>query len=534
MNEENINNQGDQAPEQSVDQSLEQSVNQAPEQPVDQVPEQSVDQSLEQPTKKKTHMWIVPVAIIAAIAVIAIGIFNTKKAQNLPDMIYEAIENTFKPDQFMKDIDNVCKITRDQSATCDIDGTVGLLGYSADFDITIADDIENKLAYIGGNIKYDDIDTDINLYMDDSNIIFTNSILDKAIAYNYTKDINEYTGYLFEDIDKEDLQEVNDSIKEIYDAIFDTKNHTQFIKDVENVIVDDFKDNKFTKIKDKKEFMIDGKKVSCDGYTVRLSGDDINNVLTDIEEVYNKYFPAYTDAIGNISGNWNDSIFGDEYRSQISEIGDIDVRFYIYKKQLASIELEDNIDSYEFIFGGGDMPWHNLQIVHNDENILELKESISNDETILTLTTENDGEIASLTYNPSSKAYSIDLMSIISITGDISYDDNTGSITLKTTGCNLSMTVGKGADIDKPTEDMLDLATATESDIDELQEKYLKLIGMEDLYGSDITTGDDDIQSYDDYEITEEDIELAKQYLKEAGYSDEDIEGFINEYITMQ
>ena len=57
---------------------------------------------------------------------------------------------------------------------------------------------------------------------------------------------------------------------------------------------------------------------------------------------------------------------------------------------------------------------------------------------------------------------------------------------------------------------------------------------MEDLYGSDITTGDDDIQSYDDYEITEEDIELAKQYLKEAGYSDEDIEGFINEYITMQ
>ncbi len=98
------------------------------------------------------------------------------------------------------------------------------------------------------------------------------------------------------------------------------------------------------------QFEVDGNIRKCKGYAILVTREDMNR----FREIYQEYVEtAMTDrlhALGMSAEEYTEQIFAD-----IQDMEDATIRFYVYQKELACVELEAAGDIYQVIF-----PWWGL------------------------------------------------------------------------------------------------------------------------------------------------------------------------------
>ena len=100
-----------------------------------------------------------------------------------------------------------------------------------------------------------------------------------------------------------------------------------------------------------------------------------------------------------------DFIDEEQIFADIQDMEDATIRFYVYQKELACVELEAAGDIYQVIFHGGDYRTQNMEILVNGAVVCTIEGTLAGDEESITV--DLSGNHVEVTYNRSTEAYDI-------------------------------------------------------------------------------------------------------------------------------
>ena len=206
--------------------------------------------------------------------------------------------------------------------------------------------------------------------------------------------------------------------------------------------------------------------------------------LDDAEEIYQEYVEtAMTDrlhALGMSAEEYTEQIFAD-----IQDIEDATIRFYVYQKELACVELEAAGDIYQVIFHGGDYRTQNMEILVNGAVVCTIEGTFAGDEESITV--DLSGNHVEVTYNRSTEAYDIkseNTYEKIEMNGSLSVGSKEIRLTVDqfalegeadyTLSGDIAVT--KGAVIDTMKGEAFDIGNASEAEYDELFDDLNQLL----------------------------------------------------------
>lgn len=320
---------------------------------------------------KKSNIGIIIAIIAAAVVLVAGGVVaavlmlgGSPKAK-----VATAINNTFsnmaKGDNLLLTALDVSEITDSEELVADVS-----LEYSDYWgDKTEADVTVNKTKdaiQLDGEITSPDlmgIPIDAVFLFDDKYIKASSSLLDYVFLYDYTSDAN---GYAVDMLGVE-MEDVNESVKAVYDAAFSEKSSKEISLELIADIKEVYDDLEIEKI-DKEEFEINGKDVKCPGYEMKLDENDIENI---IDAYFKFYEDNYGDSLDKLLEASGEDTLEELKEDMLDDIGDVDmeIRFYIYKNQLAAIQVEVDNEEVSIEFQGGDYRAQNILIKADDEKL---------------------------------------------------------------------------------------------------------------------------------------------------------------------
>ncbi len=331
-----------------------------------------------QPPEKKRGK-LAKIVIIAATAVVLIivavflliksGVFLSNQGK-----VAKAITNTLKSGRLAKSFDGI-PVLKNEKYTATFD----FVADQTSINITAKNTKKKQAASFTMDMGASKIGMDA--IADGSGFSLDIPFLDILFVYDNKKEKSAYFQSLLDEagIDIDELLESADS------------KDTAIDKELLEVIEKEEKNIEFVEI-DKKEFEVNGKKVSCDGYSVTIKKETIQNIY----EAVNK---SYQQELG--MDDYQDEFMDPAYGLDGIE-SDVIMDFYIYDNNIAAVvtNVVDN-DVFTLELKGGEYPTQNMMFSSSNEGVLfevkgettgskEITELIVDSETALKLDYDND------------------------------------------------------------------------------------------------------------------------------------------------
>lgn len=425
-------------------------------------------QMMPQPTKKKSKIGFVIGGIVAAVVLIAIvlvAVVKTGVFLSPNDKVLLAVTNTFKDQtMLMEDLD-ISDIVSSGKYTVGINGSYEGSALDCSYMVT------PKSQQIKGSFSTSGIPTvDLDVVVADGKVQAYTSLIDKYLfEYNYE---GTNTGYLMQQIPSDQLQMLNDSLKEMENAgdIDDSK-----AADLAKVLLSDYRSNvKFEKV-DEKDIVIDEKNRSCKGYMALINKEILRKFVDDIKA-------EVEENNSNVTTNF------DELYTSIEEMPDMYVTVYIYKNKLAGVTMKPTTEDsdIEILFHGGTTRWQNIELLSDGVSLAQIVGTTSGKSETFELK-GNGVTAATIKYDRATGLFSLDANGTY-LSGTISRSGKELSVSLDYfQGLSGTVSFKKGATIEKPTaEKTFDVGNATES---ECQSLLIEIAGSGSalgdlLYGS--------------------------------------------------
>ena len=436
------------------------------QQPYQQQPYQP--QMMPQPPKKKSKIGFVIGGIVAAVVLIAIVLVAVVKAGvflSPNDKVLLAVTNTFKDQtMLMEDLDI-------SDIVCSGKYTVGINGSYEGSALDCSYMVTPKSQQIKGSFSTSGIPTvDLDVVVADGKVQAYTSLIDKYLfEYNYE---GTNTGYLMQQIPSDQLQMLNDSLKEMENAgnLDDSK-----AADLAKVLLSDYRSNvKFEKVAEK-DIMIDEKTRSCKGYIALIDRQILRRFVDDMKA-------EVEENNSNVTTNF------DELYEAIEEMPDMYVTVYIYKNKLAGINMKPTTEDsdMEILFHGGTTRWQNIELLSDGVSLAQIVGTTSGKSETFELK-GNGVTVATITYERTTGLFTINADGTY-LSGTINRTGKELSVSLDYfQGLSGTVSFKKGATIEKPTaEKTFDVGNATES---ECQSILMEIAGSGSalgdlLYGS--------------------------------------------------
>ena len=447
-------------------------------QPIHTAQPQSQSQPQFQPqsqprAQKKSHKTAIIVSIIVG-AVVLLGILAFVLAavlfSNPRATVERACAKTFSEGGYLYDaLKDIHGFGEEYTVTSNIQVTMHREYFDSSIAFYAQLGVEGKDKQLAGTIEYSNSfmpipEIEYKMQIDEQEARFQIPTIDNHVfTYNYTE---EKHGYLTEVGSAEQLQRIDDVLKMIYssESPEDIKNTELGVK-----LTDFYRSLKVEK-SDAGQFEVDGNIRKCKGYAIQITQEDMNR----FREIYQEYIETtmadQLHALGMSAEEYTEQIFAD-----IQDMEDATLRFYVYQKELACMELEAAGDIYQVIFHGGDYRTQNIEVIANDVTVCSIEGELAGDEE--TITMDFSGDRAEVTYNRSTGSYDFKVENAFEMNGTLSL----GSKEMKLVVDQLApegdysdyilsgdIVVTKGAVIDTMKGEIFDIGNAGEAEYDEL------------------------------------------------------------------
>ena len=130
----------------------------------------------------------------------------------------------------------------------------------------------------------------------------------------------------------------------------------------------------------KASYTIDGKSRNCAGYKATITEDMVKDWLDKYEDALSDYADSLKE-IGKATGEDIDlgDMF-DEMENAVDDMDDVDLTVYLYKKQLAAVNLDGKNMEITAEFNGGNYPAENMNVeIDIDGDKMEIEKTGSRD-----------------------------------------------------------------------------------------------------------------------------------------------------------
>ncbi|MBE5854305.1 MAG: hypothetical protein E7297_02975 [Lachnospiraceae bacterium] len=432
----------------------------------------------------KNKAFIGVVATVAAVAVVA-GVAHAAFGGGTNGKILKAGANTLKAEAGLKDLGQAAFLAKGDY-NIKVEGEVEDMSINADFNRNRG----KKLMSLDSEVEYEGVSTKLQMFMDDKIIQVAIPLLtDDVMSYNY---VDEKDGYVVDMVEEEGL-EIED-IDKLFASInqdFDEK-QAKLTADVTKVTDEHFKKLKFKKVK-AEQFEVNGKKQKCTGYTTVLDEDTLTDWLEDYKDAFVSYYSDLGEEVAffeDYADSYEDSF--DEVIDSIEDMDDLDLTFFLYKKQYAAIRLANDDDTtLEVDFKGGEYPMQNLLVSWDsdaEDGEFEIVTEVKKDQVTKEFEL-NGNEVASLEYNKKSGEYEFQYKgdydeiklegTYLSKSDSITFSINKFKAGSESLDMDLTVTISKGSKImDKlaDEDDAFDVGNADEEDWEDLTKEFYEAI----------------------------------------------------------
>lgn len=441
--------------------------------------QQGYEQMPPQPEKKKIPPVAIAGIVLAVVLVIAMGIsiavyaglFGSKAGK-----VANAFVNTFsEQSEVFSGLGNT-EIFKDKQYTASIEMEMEDVLMEMECRIDGLDkQFEGTLGYSIINIDF------IGALTEDEFLLSVPFLSDQVFCYNY-REIGD--GYLLEDMDRDEIEKLNNEIAAIYDPqnMNDFFDYNEWMDDY----AEELKNLDFENAEDT-DFEIDGQDVTCKGYQTRINSEDMVSAVDELEEEFNEQNGEIYELIGTLEGTDNpyEALF-DEVRSMFDEFSDFDLRFYIYDKKLAAIVAENDAgEQVRILFEGGERRSQNIVVEYEDEyetaELFAIRGETSGTEETISLVV--DEESLSFTYDSESGDYEVvvdDGYGESTITGVITCEPASFIMTIdefaeygEDIGMEGRISVTRGAQMKEIEGERFDIGNADEDSFNSLMEEIM-------------------------------------------------------------
>ena len=465
------------------------------------------------------------VAVIAAIACLVIFVVLPMFGKPITK-IEKALVNTFsnldKGDNLLITALSPKGLEKTDTFTMSFEGEVEDFG-SANIDIIKTKDAFQLNAGADLSEMLDVPYIDAQFLYDKDSISVASSLLNNQYIYYYTEEPDEdsFLAELFDEMEDEglDADTVNGILKDYYDTLMDFESLNKTNEELIEECKEHLRELEVEKT-DSAEFEINGKEVKCAGYTVTITEKDLKKLLDSytksMKSTFEKSMGSLLEAADMDIEDVMDEAFGEAYDA-IEDMEDIDIDFFIYKNQIAAIEMDVDGEKISIQFQGGDYRAQNilikaagskLEITGEKDGNVE-KASVKVDkETYFSYKFDSKKGDLSVTASDGYDDYEIEGINIKSKDDELVVSFN--EIDLEGVVFDGSFTVKKAAKLKDMSGDEFSLNEATEDDLMETledeQEALEEIEGLGDLFGSSSYDYDDyDDYDWDDYDWEEDD-----------------------------
>ena len=412
----------------------------------------------------QSHKTAIIVSIIVGVVVL-LGIFTFALAvvlfSNPRTTVERACAKTFSEGGYLYDaLKDVRGIGKEYTVTSNIQ--IDMQSEYSDGSIAFYTQmgVEGKDKQLAGTIEYNNSfmtipEIEYKMQIDEQEARFQIPTIDNHVfTYNY---MEEKHGYLTEVGSAEQLQRIDDVLKIIYSS-----ESPEDIKNTElGVKLTNFYRSLKVERSDAGQFEVDGNIRKCKGYAILVTQEDMNR----FREIYQEY---------------TEQIFAD-----IQNMETATIRFYVYQKKLACVELEFEGNIYQVVFHGGDYRIQNVEMIVNDVTVCSIEGELAGDEESISMDFEE--ERAAMTYNRSTGAYDIkseNAYEKIEMNGILSIGNKEIRLTVDQFALDgesdytLSgdIAVTRGAVIDTMKGETFDIGSASEEQYNELFDDLNKML----------------------------------------------------------
>lgn len=430
---------------------------------------------------------IIPIAIVAGLAVLAgiIYFIFTNVLLSSRDKVALAVVKTLKEDTIGGAAYDAYELLADSDAlTVETEGKVKVDGVNVKVSGSVAQDASEGKAGADLLLNISGIsEQTIGAYYDGSKIqLSAPDLIDYVFEYNYSGKNNGYLAELFEDETDVSIDDLNKCLV-IFNDLY--KKSPKYKKAVQDAVKKSYKQIDVKKIKADK-YEVDGKDRKCQGYQVKVEGDDFeflaNEMKDALKDTYGKSLDELADILSDITGEDidTDEIFEELDDLDFDDIDDFEFEVYIYKGKLAAIEQDDLDLSIEFL--GGDTRTANMKI-SVDGATVKRKAEVKSGVEEGSLTTDFGGKIKyEYEYNTKTGEFSINPPGGNKINGTILVKSGK-SITFRYDGeidwndVDLTCTLKKGASIKELKGKKFDVGNADEDDLEDLVDEVEDIVG---------------------------------------------------------
>lgn len=308
---------------------------------------------MQEPKKKKKLVPLIiaisvllVVAVVAVVGVVASGLLSSDK-----NKVIAAVANTFEEPEIWKALNFNHIVTAD---TYTIELGANIEGVTFDLDYLQT----RERQALNGSIRAEDTDEEMDFYsvLNNDQLMAKLPFLDdeKLFVYHYRQ---ENQGYLMDYLEESGLsqQMLNSYLIYMHEGSKAQGGDVDY-KELAESILDTYKELEFEKL-DKRSFDIDGKQVSCNGYQLVLTKQMIEEMISQIEQ-----------AGGSLAAsiqNLQDAI-------SYMESEEIELKFYIYDKKLAGLQVTADGSTEEIRFEGGVRRTQNMSFYVDGLKILNV------------------------------------------------------------------------------------------------------------------------------------------------------------------
>ena len=498
----------------------------------DPVADMSAYESGAAPEKKKgvgKLIAIIAAAVALVAAIVCLVIFVILPNFGKPiTKIEKALINTFssldKGDNLLLTALSPKGLQKTDTFTMSFEGNIEDMG-SANIDFIKTKDALQLNAGADLSEMLDVPYIDAQFLYDKESISVASSLLNNQYIYNYTEDPDDdsFLAELFEEMEDEglDADTINGALKDYYNTLMDFENLNKTNEELIEECKDHLRDLEVKKA-DSAEFEVNGKEVKCKGYTVIITEKDMKKLLDSytksMKNTFEKSMGTILEAADMDIDDLMDETFGEAYDA-IEDMEDIEIDFYIYKNEIAAIEMEIDDEKLSVQFQGGDYRAQNIlvsaagskvELTGEKKGNVEKATVKADKETIFSYEFDSKKGDLLLTVSDGYDDYEIEGINVKSEDDElvVSFDE----IDLDGVLFDGSFTIKKDAKIKAMSGDEFILNEATEDELMETvqdeAEALDELGGLGSLFGGSSYDYDDydwDEEDWDDYDWDEED-----------------------------
>lgn len=443
------------------------------------------------PEKKKKSGLAIAGIVLSAVLVIAIavsvavyaGLFTGKSGK-----VAKAFINTFREQPlFVQDLQDMPEIAADGQYTMALELDDGQIDIGMDFRV---DGLQKQFAgYVGSGAVNLDFAGELT---EDEFALSIPAIGNYKFCYNY-REIG--SGILLEELSEEEIRAVNKLLELSYDpgSISDEDSDKSGAQWIETV-ADELKERKFEDA-ETEIFEIDGKEVKCSGYQTTLKQEELTEALDLMEEEYYARNKELIEILYEIDPYYEAPFeeYFDELRMLIEELSDMELKFYIYDKQLAAIVLETQEDGQlRLRFEGGDRRAQNVVLelfedyeggVTGTTELISIRGNMTDSTETISLELENMNAFV-FTYDSVTGEYELDVTDqTLVLAGEITSDRTGIYITIDECseyGEELfvggSLSIKRGAEMEEIEGERFDLGNADEYEWDVMLDNVINAL----------------------------------------------------------